>query len=615
MAASKDQRGVGLDLGTTNCAVAHLPADGDDREPPEPESLEILQVIRPGEVSGQDLLPSFVYMAGEHEVPEGSLDLPWGPSRDHAVGVFARDQGAKVPSRLVASAKSWLCHNGVDRRGEILPWKTEVGVPRLSPGEASTRYLEHLAGAWHAQGLGDLADQKPVLAVPASFDAVARELTVEAAARAGLPEPVLLEEPQAALYAWIGATNGAWRDQVRVGDVILVCDVGGGTTDFSLISVSEIDGELALTRVAVGEHILLGGDNMDLALAHAVRARLAQEGTKLDSWQFLELGHACRAAKERLLLDPNADEVPVAVQGRGSRLIGGTIRSTVTRAEAEAVLLDGFVPACDVDAKPRETRSLGLAEWGLSYAADTAITSHLGAFLSRHAGALADVPGAAAETSTWAGFAVPTAVLFNGGVFRSAILRRRIMEVVSSWVAAAGGEPPRALEARDLDRAVALGGAYYAWVRQGHGLRIRGGTARSYYVGVEASVPAVPGMAPPVDALCVAPFGMEEGSHADLEGREFGVVVGEPMEFRFFASSTRRDDGVGTAIESWDMEETDLSELPRLSALLEADGQEGQLVPVRLRSMVTEVGTLQVFCVERDGPGRWKLEFDVRSVD
>lgn len=604
-------RGVGIDLGTTNCAVAQLPAQSGDEDPPDPESLEILQVIRPGEVTGRSLLPSFVYMAGEHELPEGSLDLPWAKERRYAVGGFARDQGAKVPARLISSAKSWLCHPGADRRGPILPWKGHDDVARMSPVQASSTYLEHLCGAWRTVHANHLTDQRVVLAVPASFDAAARDLTVEAAKEAGLKDPVLLEEPQAALYAWIGATQGAWRKQVEVGDVILVVDVGGGTTDLSLIAVSDEAGELVLTRVAVGEHILLGGDNMDLGLAHATKARLAREGKKLDGWQLLELGHGCRAAKERLMGDDVVDEVTVAIQGRSSRLIGGTIRTSVTREEAERVLLDGFFPQCEISTKPRESRGLGLTEWGLSYAMDTSITAHLAAFLSRHFNALSEVPGPAAETSAWAGFAIPTAVLFNGGVFRSLRLRRRVMDVLTSWVESAGAEPPRELEARDLDRAVALGGAYYAWVREGHGLRIRGGTARAYYVGVEAAMPAVPGVKPPVDAVCVSPFGMEEGSSAVLSGREFGVVVGQPMEFRFFASSVRRDDEVGTVIESWDVED-ELTELPPLRAVLQADGQEGSLVPVRIHSKVTEVGTLQVWCDERQGPGRWKLEFDLR---
>ena len=604
-----EQKGVGIDLGTTNCALAHLALGGDDAEPPQ--ILPVPQVIQPGEVAPRPLLPSFLYLAGEHELPEGSLDLPWADTRRFAVGGFAREHGAKVPGRLVSSAKSWLCHPGVSRRDPILPWKSPDGVERLSPVETSSRYIGHLGAAWRAGTAGSLSEERVVLAVPASFDASARDLTVEAAAAAGLREPVLLEEPQAALYAWIGASRGAWRKQVQVGDVILVCDVGGGTSDFSLIAVSEEGGDLTLTRVAVGDHILLGGDNMDLALAHQVRTRLAKQGTRLDGWQFLELGYACRAAKERILTSSDVDAVPVAIAGRGSKLVGGTIRSEVTRAEAEQVLLEGFLPRCDVSTQPREARALGLAEWGLQYAADAAISAHLAAFLTRHASAMSDVPGAAAAASGSAGFVMPTAVLFNGGVFRSASLRSRLMAILNGWIAGSGGEPARELQAGDLEQAVALGGATYAWAREGKGLRIRGGLGRAYYVGVESAMPAIPGMAPPVEGTCVAPLGMEEGSEVELSGREFGLVIGQPTEFRFFASSSRRGDRVGDVIESWDVD-AELMELPPMMTVLEAEGREGSLVPVHLQSAVTEVGTLQVWCVERDGPGRWKLEFDVR---
>ena len=607
------RQGVGIDLGTTNCALAHVPMGGDSSpdEQPVPGSLDIPQVIQAGEVTPAPLLPSFLYLAGEHELPPGSLDLPWSSGRGYAVGRFAREHGAKVPGRLVSSAKSWLCHSGVSRRDPILPYKAPDEVARLSPVQASARYLEHLAAAWQGTQGTPLGDEHTVLTVPASFDAAARDLTVEAAASAGLPRPVLLEEPQAALYAWIGATRGTWRKQVSVGDVILVVDVGGGTTDLSLIAVSHDDGDLALTRVAVGEHILLGGDNMDLALAHQVRVRLAREGTRLDGWQFLELGHACRSAKEQLLLSPELAEVPVAIAGRGSKLIGGTIRSAVARAEAEQVLVQGFFPEIDVSVHPAESRGLGLSEWGLQYAADAAITKHLAAFLSRHAGALAEIGGPAAEAAARAGFVQPTAVLFNGGVFRSGLLRHRLLAILNRWIAAGGGEPARELEASDLDRAVALGAASYAWVRGSGGLRIRGGLGHAYYVGVETAMPAVPGMPTPVDGVCVAPIGMEEGTDADLGGREFGLVIGQPTEFRFFSSPVRREDRVGQVVESWDLE-TALVELPPLMALLDAEGREGSLVPVSLRTAVTEVGTLQLWCVERDGPGRWKLEFDVR---
>ncbi len=609
------RRGIGIDLGTTNCALAHLPlGEGEADDAPDPEIEALPQVLQPGEVAARPLLPSFLYLAGEHELPAGSLDLPWAAGRDFAVGTFAREHGAKVPGRLVSSAKSWLCHTGVNRKDPILPWKAPEGVPQLSPVDASSRYVEHLVAAWRGGRGRALGDEATVLAVPASFDAAARDLTIAAAGAAGLRDPVLLEEPQAALYAWIGATRGAWRKEVAVGDVILVVDVGGGTTDLSLIAVTEEGGDLALTRVAVGDHILLGGDNMDLTLANVVRTKLVQAGTKLDGWQFMELGHACRAAKERLLGDPDVAEVPVAIAGRGSKLIGGTIRSAVTREEAERVLLDGFLPRVAADARPREARSLGLAEWGLEYAADAAITSHLAAFLGRHAGSLGDVPGAAATASAGAGFAMPTAVLFNGGVFRSAPMRARLMEILNGWITGAGGEPARELRSRDLDQAVALGGAFYAWVRGGRGLRIRGGIGRSYYVGVEAAMPAIPGMPTPVDGVCVAPFGMEEGTETRLRGREFGLVVGKPTEFQFFQSTTRQSDAVGTVIESFSLLD-ELQELPPLVTVLEAEGREGTLVPVHLETRVTEVGTLQLWCVERDGPGRWKLEFDVRMKD
>ena len=606
------RRGVGIDLGTTNCALAHVPmGEGSVDEQPEPASLDIPQVIQPGEVTPAPLLPSFLYLAGEHELPSGSLDVPWAAGRGYTVGRFAREHGAKVPGRLVSSAKSWLCHAGVNRRDPILPYKAPDEVAKLSPVEASARYVEHLVAAWgNAQG-SPLAEQQTVLTVPASFDAAARDLTVEAAAAAGLSAPVLLEEPQAALYAWIAGTRGGWRKQVKVGDVILVVDVGGGTTDLSLIAVSEEEGDLALTRVAVGEHILLGGDNMDLALAHQARVKLGQAGTRLDGWQFLELGHACRLAKERLLAEPDLAEVPVAIAGRGSSLIGGTIRTSVDRAAAEQVLVQGFFPEVDVAARPAEARALGLAEWGLQYAADAAVTKHLAAFLSRHAGSLAQVGGPAAEAAARAGYVQPTAVLFNGGVFRSSLLRGRLLGILNGWITGAGGAPARELQAHDLDRAVALGAAGYAWVRGSGGLRIRGGLGHAYYVGVETAMPAVPGMPTPVDGVCVAPIGMEEGTDTELGGREFGLVVGQPTEFRFFSSPVRRDDRVGQVVESWDLD-AELVELPPLMAVLEAEGREGSLVPVTLKTAVTEVGTLQLWCVEREGPGRWKLEFDVR---
>lgn len=407
-----NRQAIGIDLGTTNCALAAC----TDRKVP-PELLPIPQVVTPGEVMAQPLLPSFIYLPSEVEIADGALALPWDGSARDAVGHFARTQGASTPARLISSAKSWLSYAGVDRRAQILPWEAPEEVPRLSPVEASTRYLTHLRAAWdHAHPDAPLHHQEIVLTVPASFDAVARELTVEAAQRAGLGEQLrLLEEPQAALYAWLADHGDSWRQELVVGDTILVCDIGGGTTDFSLIEVREEEGTLHLERVAVGDHILLGGDNMDLALAYTVRARLEGEGTHLDDWQMRALTYACRAAKEALLGDASQEAHPLVIPGRGSKLIGGTLRTELARSELESVLLEGFFPQVDVTARPQAPRRVGLTTMGLPYASDAAVTRHLAAFLGRE-----NLP----RPEGWRAVH-PSAILFNGGVTRSPVLRER----------------------------------------------------------------------------------------------------------------------------------------------------------------------------------------------
>ncbi|HEY6100074.1 MAG TPA: Hsp70 family protein, partial [Anaeromyxobacter sp.] len=499
---------VGIDLGTTNTALAHRPLGAEGAV----EVFDVPQLVRPGEVQPRRLLPSFLYLPHEKELPRGGAALPWDGEggAPAVVGELARALGALTPIRLVASAKSWLSHPALDRRAASLPAGAPEEVPRISPLEASARVLAHLRAAWdHAVARGDptlaLAAQDVTLTVPASFDAVARELTVEAARAAGLPAVTLLEEPQAALYAWVDALGDAWRHEVRPGDLVLVVDVGGGTTDFSLIAVVDRAGDLGLERVAVGDHILLGGDNMDLALAHALAERLGREGRKLDRWQLLALGHAARQAKETLFADGALRAAPVAIPGRGSSLVGGAIGTALGRDELEATLVDGFFPRVPVSARPAAARRGGLTTLGLPYASDPGVTRHLAAFLARHraslSGASAPVPLAGEA------FLHPTAILFNGGVMKAAPLAGRVVEVVSSWLAAEGAPPPRVLPAADLDLAVARGAATYGRVRAGHGIRIRGGTARAYYVGVEAAMPAVPGVPPPVHAVCLAPMG------------------------------------------------------------------------------------------------------------
>ncbi|MGA2245622.1 MAG: Hsp70 family protein [Verrucomicrobiota bacterium] len=604
---------IGIDLGTTNSAVSYFKLAEAEARGGAQTMLAIPQITSVGTVEEQLLLPSFLYLPNEQEFPAGSLALPWDKKKkDCVVGEFARTHGSKVPARLVASAKSWLCHAGVDRLGAILPWQAPAEVQRVSPLEAAARYLAHLRAAWDHRFKDDaLAEQEVVLTVPASFDAAARDLTLKAAQQAGLPNITLIEEPQAAFYAWIEQTGERFRKLVKPGDVVLVVDVGGGTTDFSLIAVTSKDGDVALTRVAVGDHILLGGDNMDLALAHTVNQRLTAEGRKLDAWQFNALTFACRQAKENLFADAKLKKSPLTVPGRSSSLIGGTIKAELDRDELSAVLTDGFFPKSAVTDLPQTVRRTGLAQMALPYAQDAGVTRHLAAFLSRQARAMAAAQDSPVKVEGRT-FVHPTAVLFNGGVFKATALKQRVLEVLNGWLTADGGQPATELEGAELDLAVARGAAYYGWVRHGHGLRIRGGTARAYYVGVETPMPAVPGMEPPVKALCVAPFGMEEGTQADVPPQEFGLVVGEHTRFRFFASSLRRIDRVGTMIE--DVADNDeLEEVAPIETILPAKaGNDGNLVPVNLQAAVTELGTLELRCLEKNGPGNWKLELNVR---
>ena len=588
---------VGIDLGTTNSVVAYAPIAEADRETSEINLLPIPQLTDPGVIEKRPLLPSFILIPGQHDVDGQAMALPWDEDNTLAVGEFAKNRGAELPGRLIASSKSWLCHTLVDRNQPILPWESPHTEAKKSPVEASAAILAHIRDAWNHEMASEdaalaLAHQEILLTVPASFDAVARELTVQAAEMAGLTRVTLLEEPQAAFYAWIEAGAAQWRDKIRVGDLVLVCDVGGGTTDFSLIQVSEEQGGLALERIAVGQHLLVGGDNMDLALAHTLAGHLKEQGQTLDGAQLRALWHGCRNAKEKILGNPALEEVPVTILGRGSSLIGGTLQAPLNRETVDRILLEGFFPHCQSDARPKTQHGIGLQEIGLAYASDPAVTYHLAQFLAQNQAAGA-----------------PTAVLFNGGVMKAGNLRRRVMEVLGAWQGSDAQTPVRALEAADFDLAVARGAAYYGLARQGRGIRIRYGLNKSYYVGIAASMPAVPGMPAPIKALCVAPFGMEEGTQARLDGREFALVVGAPAKFDFLVSM-RRDDAVGTVVEDW---EGEIKVIAAIEAIL--DGEAGQVIPVTLESRVTEVGTLELWCVAKEDQSRWKLEFNVRETE
>lgn len=588
---------IGIDLGTTNSVVAYTRAEAVPGEQPVIDILEIPQLVDAGVVEKREVLPSFLLAPGKHEVSEQNMALPWQQESALVVGEFARNRGAELPDRLIASSKSWLCQTMVARTEPILPWKSDIDPEsKRSPVEAEAAILQHIRDAWnHLMAAGDetliLENQEILLTVPASFDAVARELTVKAAEIAGIHNVTLLEEPQSAFYAWIHARGDQWREQVVKDDLVLVFDVGGGTSDFSLIQISEQDGQLALERIAVGDHLLVGGDNMDLTLAYSVAQQMAAKGKRLDSWQMRGLCHSCRHAKEQLLADSGVEEYQVTILGRGSSLIGGTLKDTLSRDVVNNVLVNGFFPECESTTTPTAGNRVGIQELGLAYESDPAVTHHLAKFLRQ----IDDRQ--------------PTAILFNGGVMKADHIRRRVKNILNSWNPSDDARPVREITSDNFDLSVAKGAAYYGLARQGRGVRIRYGLNKSYYIGIAASMPAVPGIPAPTKALCIAPFGMEEGSQARLDDQEFALVVGEPAKFDFLGSS-RHDDKCGDVIEDWQGEVQAIAEIETI-----LDGEAGDIIPVTLETTVTEVGTLELWCVAKTGDRRWKLEFNVREQE
>jgi hypothetical protein len=618
---------VGIDLGTTHCVLSYLDnikAAEDTTTALEILVLPISQLTQPGVVEERKQLPSFIYSAHESELNPAELTLPWPTESKTLAGVIARQLGSKTPIRLVSSAKSWLCHGGVDRHEAFLPLGSPDEVVKISPLNATVEYLNHLRQAWdHKFPDTPLSEQNVTITIPASFDPAARELTAEAANRLNLKHLTLLEEPQAALYNWINATGDNWREQVSLGDIILVVDIGGGTCDLSLIAVSEDEGNLTLNRIAVGDHILLGGDNMDLALAYRVKAKLAAEDKELQPWQVQAIVQACRDAKEQLLLESDINEVAIAIPSRGSKLLGGTLRTSLTREEVNETLVEGFFPQVNIDEHPVTTRRSALSQKGLPYAQDPAISRHLAAFLSKQASAANDVLADTVDndfaTQNEANsFIKPTAILFNGGVLKSPVIAERMLSIINRWLEDTNSDKARLLSDADLDLGVSIGASYFGHVKQGKGVRIRGGLASTYYVGIESAMPAIPGMEPPIEALCIAPFGMEEGTEAEASETEFGLVVGEPVHFRFFGSNTRRHDEAGVQLDHW--QDGELDELPEIQVTLPTEGRRtGEVVPVHLVAKVTEIGTLQLEAIAANSANkneeaeRWQIELDVRD--
>lgn len=596
---------VGIDLGTTNSAVAFADLSLDR---PEPSLFPVLQVVAPGEAAKRSLLPSFLYMPGSYELQPGDIRLPWSEHPEYVVGEFAREQGALVPDRMVSSAKSWLCHGRVDRRAPILPWGvTAPDIRKISPVEASARYLEHIRSAWnyergHGEPEARLEEQFVVLTVPASFDEVARELTVEAARMAGIRQFTLLEEPLAAFYSWIHRHKDEWDSIMKPGDIILVCDVGGGTTDFTIITVKSGEKGLRFERLAVGEHLLLGGDNMDLALGSYIEREVFKKPGSLDAKQWHQLCHRCRSAKETLLGGGNINEVRVTVVGRGTRLIGGSFSATLTREVVENLIMEGFFPVVSLDDRPTSEGRTGLTEWGLPYVKDPAITRHLAHFWCRFENLVKEETGRDKP--------YPDFILFNGGALMSPLLRNRIKEVVSRWFeerAGTKGWMPKELENPRPDLAVALGAAYYGLVRYGMGLRVGAGSPRSYYVEIDRT----PHLGENQHrVLCVVPRGTEEGFEVELEEPGFEVVTNRPVAFRLFTSATRLGDRLGDILV---LDEEESTPLPPIRTVLRF-GKKGltKNIPVKLALRLTEVGTLELWCKSRVTPHIWQLQFDVR---
>lgn len=593
---------IGIDLGTTNCTLASTLLHEDDSPI---EQFLIPQMIAAGLQAEALSLPSFIYFPLGEELKAQTAGISWDQTSSFCVGTFARDRGSELPSRLIASAKSWLCHSGIDRRQFLLPLGAEENMDKMSPLEACAALLRHFREAWDSKIEDPFIEQQVLITVPASFDPSSRQLVQEAAEKAGYPDVLLLEEPQAAFYAWLHVHQNDWRNLLKVGDCVLVIDIGGGTTDFSLISVSDEGGTLSLQQLAVGAHLLLGGDNIDLSLAYLAKSKLEEHGHIIDDWQLQSLIHSSRRAKEMLLSGSPPKHVDITVMGRGSRLIGGTLKTRISLLEAKELILEGFAPLVSPQERSKVERRTGLQQVGLPFAQDARFSCQLAKFLSMTG---------EGDSSSMENFVMPTAVLFNGGTTKALALQERLIEQLNRWAKELDRPLVTVLPDADYDFAVSRGAVNYGKARNGKGIRIKSGTSRSFFIGVEDAIPAVPGVPVPLKAVCVAPYGLEEGTDLQLEQQEFALVIGEPATFRFFSHATPKlldgtEPTIGTVVRQWKQE---LTELHPIESRLESSEGDGKTVRVKIRSCVTELGVLEVWCIATDGR-KWKLEFDIRK--
>jgi len=597
---------IGIDLGTTNCAVSYVDLQAENEGGRDRKHhirlFKVPQLTGPGEMTSSSVLPSFLYIPGKYDISREIIDHPWKKSDDNFAGVFARDHGSKVPARLVSSAKSWLCHSNVDRHARILPWGSGEDVAKISPVQATAYYLNHIKQAWNRNKGDDeelyLENQLIIITVPASFDEVARDLTVEAAKEAGLPHVTLIEEPLAAFYSWLIRHEHDWSQHVTPGELILVCDVGGGTSDFTLITLREVDASPRFERIAVGDHLILGGDNIDLALARHVENRFGPNKPKLTGDRWKTLCHECRKAKEKIL-DGQSDEEKITLMGEGGKLIAGTVSATLTRDDLEEIVLSGFFPRVDKNEPRKDSLRKGITEFGLPYEQEPAITRHLGWFLMRHQ---KDVVMMLDKQPK------PDLILFNGGSLKPAIIQEGIRTSIRHWFGEMEETVPRILENPDPDLSVALGASYYGLVKTGIGVKVGSGSARGYYLGV--SLKAEDDTEKKDHAICLVERGLDEGSVIELQDRKFEVLANQPVSFDIYSSSYRSGDRQGDVMEIDDT----FTSLPPIQTIVQY-GKKGQktTIPVNIEARYTEMGTLALWCRSLVSNHRWQLQFQLRD--